>query len=1114
MTPAWFAPLAGIAARGELTPNTGGLAGLAEARRIHEGQFFTPPAVVAVVWALLGKALDPRPVARGLTRPCRVIDTAAGSGRLLWPCDPERHEVWAIECDGDCAGPLASAHVVAGFAGTVIHGRMEEHRLVGEGFDVALLNPPFSLHFDAPLLERFSGNAHGRYGAQSSAISHWYALEQARRGAGVVAAIVPRSVAIALQESTRDGRDDLRRDLRAVVHLPSTAFATAGADVETAIVVFAPAISLATTTVQCQTLARVDPSAVEPIPWLVLPCAHRPASVIPADVDPSQPSVTLPVTLDWRVRIARAGRRLVLGFHCGAAQAIVLNRILGSVLARPQRGQAARPASIRYRGQGALDLEVHLAQPYPSASLAELVATITRCGMRVELDAGIMPFLRRRARRYARESIPVRRWIWHPEGGEPAVWLAGQTSVRATARVDLALGQIRVPAGATISLFRGSVPAGQDKPRWVCPHPTEPGIKADIPHSHVLRAFNLPDCPQGGWQLRHPGLRVHAPEAWQAAERHARACGVDRFLTRGYQFEDAVELHARGRGICGWLMALGKARLAIALALMGGSHNLIVVEARLVDEMVRELRTIGLPDDLWQVITSVTDTRNLRKVNLIAYSRLKMPIGGYGSAGESDRDAITTEMQAVKIRELRRSVRWRVDVPAHSGMPKAEIAERLRRLIEERANPVRSPRMAAHRSRDCIARHLRHRIHTLVADEAHCLRNQTSDQTRACLLVAPKRAFDLSGTPIANYPRDILPLLRHVGGDGTVVQPYGQFHPLLEADQRRSMQRAQSGNGAFADMFCVLEWVTNEWLDNMQEGAKREIPKIKDVPGFRRLVDPYIVRRVHHEPDVNLPIPVPTITTTVLPWEIAHLRHYLAVAERFSTWYAEEMKRRGNQRPNLAVLLAKIGAVVHANNHPQDHRGGPSVYAGPWTTKQRTCLDRLTDWTAAGHKTICFMHNPRLVDQFRIALADRGIEAVSMHGQIPIQVRLRELDRRFREGPAPVLLATYGVARQGLNIHQADRVLQYSRDWTASAEEQGMYRVLRPQQTRPVLVERLHHEGSIDIYQDQMVAFKSNALAAGLDYGDEDPDAEFLHYETIFSRFIDGLDELSRRKVA
>lgn len=1063
----WHAALESITARGELVANHGGLAGLAQARREHEGQFFTPSSVVALVWHLLGAALEPRPYRELLTRRCRVIDTAAGSGRLLWPCEPERHEVWAIESDPVCAGPLAEAHAAAGFSGSVLHGRMEECRI--DGFDVALLNPPFSLHWDAATVQPLAVNAAGRFGPRSAATSHWFALAQAHLAAGVVAAIVPISVPSALM----DGRDadlaDLRVALRAVFHLPRQAFTSAGAEVETAIVVFADPVTVVDSAVRVERLASLDPTVVPPIAWRTLPrasCDH--ASLEDQTLGVSAPAITRPVTGNRHVHVGHQGRRLVLGFACGASEAIVRNALLVRQLERTCRPAPPRPANVRYAGQGVLDLEVHLAQRDPFASVQAVIDRIAALGMTPEVDPGLWGFLRRRQRRYARETIPVRRWIWRPQGGDHAAWLLGQVCVRAVASVALSVGGIALGRGAAVTLSRGPVPAGQAEPRWVLTDPRDPVRQAELPHRLVLRAFTLPDAPTGGWSVIHPGLRQHAPEIWAAADRRAKACGISRFLTRGYQYEDCIELLARGRGICAWYMGLGKARLAIALALLGGHRNLIVVEARLIDEMIRELRAIGLPEELWQEIRSPADTRSLRRVNLISYSRLKQPLGGYG--------ARTIEESPVDA----------------GGKPTRRV------LVRE--------------SRDCIARRLRHRIHTLVADEAHGLKNGRSDQTRACLQVAPRRAFDLSGTPIANYPRDILPLLRHVGGDGTVVQPYGQHHARLQPDHVTTMQHAERGNEAFAKLFCVVEWVTNEWLDDPQNGAKREIPRIKDVPAFRRLVAPFVVRRVPQEPEVaaHLSIPEPEIITTTVPWDPVHLRHYIAVAEQFADWYAEHLKQHGMLRPNLAVVLAKIGAVVHANNHPQNHRGeSPLRYDGGWTAKQRVCLDRLVELSAGGHKTICFMHAPALVDAFADELARRGVRSVRMHGGIPIARRVADLDANFRNGDAPVLLATYGVAQQGLNIYQADRVVLYDRDWTAAAETQAVARVLRPQQTRRVIVERLHHLGSIDIYQDQMVAFKSAAFAAGLDYGEDDPEAEFLHYETILHRFVEELKRLN-----
>lgn len=1068
MTAPWHADLAGITARGELVANVGGLAGLAAARRSHESQFFTPPEVVALVWRLLGKAMAPRRRFGNSPHPrrCRVIDSAAGSGRLLWPCHPKRHEVWAIECDPVCAGPLSTAHAAAGFHGSVVHARLEECRL--DGFDVALLNPPFSLHWDAVSVEPFAVNVPGRFGPRSSATSHWYALAQAHAAAAVVAAIVPASVPAALLENRDPGLEELQAALRAVVHLPPRAFSASGAEVETAIVVLAGADCVGDRAPRIQRLRSLDPADLVPIIWRSLPrTVQVSASIEDCTLVTSAPAVSRPVTGDWRVHVGHQGRRIVLGFACGAAEAIVRNEVLVRQLERTQRPQSPRPLEVRFAGQGALDLEVHLAQPDPLASVQALIDRIAGLGMTVAVYPGLWRYLRRRQRRYARESIPVRRWIWRPEGGDAVTWLLGQTRVRAIANSQVNVGGVIVPRGGEAVLERGNVPDGQSEPRWVLLDPLDPTRRAEIPHRLVLRGFALPDAPSGGWSLVHPGLREHAPDAWAAADRQARRLGIPSFLDRSYQYEDAIELHARGRGICGWHMGLGKARLAIALGLLGGRHNLLVVEARLIEEMKTELRAVGIPAAEWQEIRCFADAKRLRRINLVSYGRLKQPLGGYG--------ATTCE-----------------DPPTEPG-----------------GKPTR--RTLVRESRDCIARRLRHRIHTLVADEAHGLKNGRSDQTRACLNIAPRRAFDLSGTPIANYPRDILPLLRHVGGDGTVVQPYGMHHARLQPWHLISMDKAERGNEAFAEMFCTVEWVTNEWLDDPQNGAKREIPRIKDVPGFRRLVSPFVVRRVPQEPEVaaHMRIPVPQVTTTTVPWDQAHLDHYIAVAERFAGWYAEHLKQRGKLRPNLAVILAKIGAVVRANNHPQDHRGEcPIRYLGGWTAKQLVCLDRLVELAATGHKTICFMHSPALVETFAGELARRGVSTVRMHGGIPISQRLADLDACFRQGDTPVLLATYGVCQQGLNIHQADRVILYDRDWTSTAEAQAIARVLRPQQLRPVVVERFHHEGSIDEYQDQMVAFKSAALAAGLDYGEDDLDVEFLHYETILHRFVEDLKTL------
>ena len=63
------------------------------------------------------------------------------------------------------------------------------------GFGVALINPPFSLHLEAPTLVAGPATHYGRFGPDTSALSHTYAVQQALAAADVVAAVLPRSYA-------------------------------------------------------------------------------------------------------------------------------------------------------------------------------------------------------------------------------------------------------------------------------------------------------------------------------------------------------------------------------------------------------------------------------------------------------------------------------------------------------------------------------------------------------------------------------------------------------------------------------------------------------------------------------------------------------------------------------------------------------------------------------------------------------------------------------------------------------------------------------------------------------------------------------------------------------
>lgn len=1027
----WYAPLRERRSLGSQAARPGSLAGLHEARRAHLSQFFTPDDLAGYLWRLVEPAM-----ARALKREpggrIPLFDNSVGTGRLFQYADPEWHTLSGVDVHEPSVAALAERAEAAGFEVELLSCGMEAIR--PRGYAVGLLNPPFSIRLESPLLEPLPCTTWGRFGPGTSAISHAYAIDQALEACDVVVAIVPRGEAEAIAASPERGAR-----LYALLTLPEHAFEDEGTRVETAIVAFGRSPRKGELV-----RMRVTEPASATAPDLGLECrtsvALRPR-LRPRELDSGRPSITLPVTHDRRVRLSHDGRWLRLRFYCGLTEAKVRNALLGARIeaVRPSP-QHRYPKHIAFDGQGKLDLEVHLIQADPMASFQRLLGEIREAGGEVQVDPGIYGYLRRRIRQDARRRVPLGRVVRQAPGVVPA----GEARIRGRALHTHTADPKRwisplIEAGTVLEFHRTD--AGRYRYQV-------DGETFEICEEEFAGRFEIETRNgEGEWVRVHPGRSSACRELARMWRARAEALGIHRWLTWDFQMEDLVELMiAPGGAIVAWEMGLGKARLAAALCLLAGhQRNLICVKPHLIPEMVRELE--GLPIDRrdWQVIRKPGDLRDLRKINVIAYTRLRLPL-------------------------------------------------------------------ARGHVRRTYARALRRRIGLMVSDEGHLLANWDSLTSRALRMVSAKKRYVLTGTPIPNYPRDILPLVAFVSGDATATQPYGLYRQHLLPCQRQTMRVAQRGLDAFRERHVSLEWVTNEFCENLRDGAKREIPRIKDLAGYREWLGPHIKRRVTQEPDVaaHVRIPVPSEYTRTVRWDPEHLGHYLRVAEEFASWYRDYRERlTGTGRgANLVTVLARIQAVERAASVPHMPIKGFGAYT-PLTSKQRYVLDRLEQLTREGHKSILYASSPAVIARLAQALSARGIESVCFHGERPILERTKELDERYRFGPAPVLLASLGVTQDGLNIPQANRVIYYDRAWSAKTESQAGRRVLRPQQQRAVEFEYVHLAGSIDEYKAQMVAHKADAAAAGLDYGTPELDGvEFLHLDTLLGRFCADLAEL------
>ncbi len=1013
----WYEPLRAIRSLGSQAPSIAHQGELAAARRQHLGQFFTPDAIAAFMWSFVS--------GWKVNRLIRVLDNSVGSGRLLQYADPERHAVYGVDVHADVIQQCQKVFEDAGFDCEFRQAGMED--IHPARFDIAIINPPFSIHLESPHLQTLECTTWGRYGPHTSALSHDYAVHQALEAANIVVALLPITTAESMIAGEQGDR--LKRRAAGLFELPADAFKLEGANVRTAVVVFDRYRDRPSDFVR----AVVD-DLTNPGPDLGLHFEDRSfgeARLRLQKLDDSVPFITHAVTGDKSVMVSHDGRRIRLSFACGFNEAIVLNAVL--VKRIYSRDGHRLPRGFRYSGQGLLDMETYLVQDDPIAAFNQLLNRIRSVGGSPQLAPGFMEHFRRRMRRSARQAIPLRHVAWTTGAGS-----RDQVSgiSKETHKVDATRwASPLIKAGDEVQFDRDS----DGRYRYAL-HGVWYHLSVD-----ELNARFAVDNVSEGWEVVHEGLCARFPDQAAALRSRVKTLGVDQWLDWEFQVDDLVETLLKPTGcVVAWEQGCGKSRLALALILVSGvKHGLIVVESRLIEEMLKEIGQLPIAADQVKVIESTADLGDLRRINLISYERLRMPVDKAASA-------------------------------------RVTYAHRLRR-----------------------------RIGLLVADEGERLANPTSDQSRALWQLSARRRFVLTGSPIPNYPRDAFGLIAFSGGDGTAAQPYGYRVGYLEQNWINSVEYAMRGVDRFRDDFVVLEWVTWQFAESLQDGAKREVPKIGNLHLYRAMLAPHIKRRLVAEPEVSryIQIEPPEFEVETVDWDRGHLAAYLRAADEFADWYRSS--RDDKKACNLVTILARIRAVHFAANYPQFGMEGVE-YVGGLTSKQRAIVARMRAIAAEGKQAIVFAENPGVLDLLARELDAHGVQTVPFHGEIPIKRRVADKDKRFLGGLATGLMATKASGRAGYNLPNADYILFYDRSWTWRIEYQAMRRALRWNRKGVLKVLYFHLPGSIDEYQDQMVAHKRDATQAGLDWATPELDDEtFLHMDSLLDRFVDDLALLS-----
>ncbi|NJD75735.1 MAG: hypothetical protein FIB08_01380 [Candidatus Methanoperedens sp.] len=388
-----------------------------------------------------------------------------------------------------------------------------------------------------------------------------------------------------------------------------------------------------------------------------------------------------------------------------------------------------------------------------------------------------------------------------------------------------------------------------------------------------------------------------------------------------------------------------------------------------------------------------------------------------------------------------------------------------------------------------FAKAMRRRFQFIAIDEAHKIKAKDSEQAKAVRILKARYKLLSTGTPIANYPRNIFSLLVFGWGDATERNHYGYYGPIEKVDERGHQRGYTTGTRQFKEDFVSIEWVTPQFAQTLDTGAKsREIPKIKDPEKWWAMMCSKIVRRQRDEPEVkaHITFPKPEIRTELIKMSPEHIRHYKHWLDNFAGWFKEQlrMEKEEGHKIDQMMVLAHLTQLQFASTIPQSPK--TNTKDAPWsfgpTTKQQRTVELIKEAIAREEKIIVFSERPEFQRFVREILHTKhGVKSHLFIGQQGIKER-NILLNDFRNNGTNVLLATTSCGEVGLNIPEANVVVLADTSWTPSKQIQAYSRILRPQQKKKPKIFLLRAVGTIDEYMSQLMAAKSEAIDEGIDY--------------------------------
>jgi SNF2 family DNA or RNA helicase len=329
----------------------------------------------------------------------------------------------------------------------------------------------------------------------------------------------------------------------------------------------------------------------------------------------------------------------------------------------------------------------------------------------------------------------------------------------------------------------------------------------------------------------------------------------------------------------------------------------------------------------------------------------------------------------------------------------------------------------------------------LVLDEAQNIKNPQAKQTRALRKLGAPRRIALTGTPVENR---------------------------------------------LSELWSIMEFLNPGYLGS-EAGFRRRyalpIERYRDPSAtaeLRRLVEPFVLRRVKTDPTVikDLPSKNEMKVYCGLTQEQATL-YQAVVSESFEKIEASEgIGRKGE-------ILAALTRLKQICNHPTHFLADGSSLGGR-SGKLTRLTEMLEELLSEGDRALVFTQYAEMGKLIQRHLREAlSCDVLFLHGAVPAAERERLISafQDDREGP-PVFVLSLKAGGFGLNLTEARHVFHYDRWWNPAVEDQATDRAFRIGQKRSVAVYKFICAGTVEERVDELAERKKELAEAVIQSGE------------------------------